>query len=226
MSRVLAISPHLDDAIFSAGATLAQHVADGDDVTIITCFTGNVAQPQGFALACQLDKGLSASVDYMALRRAEDAAACAALGARHMHLPHLEAPHRGYDSAPALFAGVLTSDGMAADLRASLAAILAHEQPDILYGPMAVGDHVDHIIVREVLEEKASQGLLWEDFPYAMRNDQPAADAECRHPADVMLEKKINAAACYTSQIPFQFGSLEEMRHAMAGWKTERFVQF
>ena len=56
---MLAVSPHLDDAVFSAGGTLAGHALDGDDVTVVTCFTGNVARPQGFALACQLDKGLS-----------------------------------------------------------------------------------------------------------------------------------------------------------------------
>ena len=39
-------------------------------VTVVTCFTRSVPDPQGFALACQLDKGLGPEVDYMALRRA------------------------------------------------------------------------------------------------------------------------------------------------------------
>ena len=66
-------------------------------------FTGNVAEPQGFALACQLDKGLGPEVDYMALRRAEDAQACGRIGATPIHLPMLEAPHRGYADAAELF---------------------------------------------------------------------------------------------------------------------------
>ena len=72
MTTLLALSPHLDDAVFSAGATLFRAARRGWRVVVATIFTGNVAQPTGFALACQLDKGLAADVDYMALRRAED----------------------------------------------------------------------------------------------------------------------------------------------------------
>ena len=73
--RVMAVSPHLDDAAFSVGGTLAALAAAGHQVTVLTCFTASVPHPAGFALACQLDKGLPADVDYLALRRAEDAAA-------------------------------------------------------------------------------------------------------------------------------------------------------
>jgi hypothetical protein len=120
VSRVLAVSPHLDDAVFSAGARLAEHAMAGDAVMVVTCFTGNVAEPQGFVLACQLDKGLPADIDYMALRRAEDEAACALIGAEPLHLPLLEAPHRGYDSAVALFGPRLASDTMLSRARHSV----------------------------------------------------------------------------------------------------------
>ena len=65
----LALSPHLDDAAFSAGGTLHALARAGWRVVVATVFTRSVPDPQGFALACQLDKGLDASVDYMALRR-------------------------------------------------------------------------------------------------------------------------------------------------------------
>ncbi len=74
--------------------------APGWRVVVATLFTRSVPDPQGFALACQLDKGLDATVDYMALRRAEDVAACRALGLGDpIHIPLPEAPHRGYHSA-------------------------------------------------------------------------------------------------------------------------------
>ena len=44
-------------------------------VVLLTVFTRSVPNPAGFALRCQTDKGLPATADYMALRRAEDAAA-------------------------------------------------------------------------------------------------------------------------------------------------------
>ena len=42
--RVVAVSPHLDDAVFSAGGTLARLAAAGHEVTVVTVFTGSVAR--------------------------------------------------------------------------------------------------------------------------------------------------------------------------------------
>ena len=109
-STALAISPHLDDAVFSCGGTLATLASSGWRVVVATLFTQSVMNPAGFALACQLDKGLDASVDYMALRRAEDADACARLGVEPHWMALPEAPHRGYESAGALFGPVLPTD--------------------------------------------------------------------------------------------------------------------
>src|SRR5215212_4481765 len=83
----VAVSPHLDDAVFSAGGTLAALAAAGWRVRVVTCFTASVADPSPFALSTQLDKGLPADVDYMALRRAEDTAALTHLGVEAVHLP-------------------------------------------------------------------------------------------------------------------------------------------
>ena len=96
MPTALALSPHLDDAVFSCGGLLAALVDAGWDVTLATVFTATKLPASGFALACQIDKGLSPDVDYMALRRAEDREAAAILGiadVRHQDLA--EAPHRG-----------------------------------------------------------------------------------------------------------------------------------
>ena len=118
--RVLAVSPHLDDAAFSVGATLARLSDAGHDVTVVTVFTASVPSPTGFALACQTDKGLGPDVDYMDVRRAEDAAAQAVLQTAWEHLPFREAPHRGYASAAALFAGVRPADVVWQDVHEAL----------------------------------------------------------------------------------------------------------
>src|SRR4051794_38941259 len=116
MPTALALSPHLDDAAFSCGGTLAQLAGAGWRVVMATLLTATVPEPTGFALACQLDKGLGPEVDYMALRREEDRAAAAHLGVAPVHLALREAPHRGYGSAPELFAGTCPDDGLVADL--------------------------------------------------------------------------------------------------------------
>jgi LmbE family N-acetylglucosaminyl deacetylase len=156
LKTLLAVSPHLDDAVFSAGALLARRARAGWRVVVATCFTASVPNPTGFALACQLDKGLGPQVDYMALRREEDRNACALLGAEAVHLPFPEAPHRGYGSAAALFGPRLASDRMADTLSEALADMIAACEPNLLLGPAAIGDHVDHWIVREALAGTAS----------------------------------------------------------------------
>ena len=163
----LALSPHLDDAVFSAGALLASLAARGWQVTVATLFTASVPGPTGVALVSQIDEGLAPDVDTMALRRAEDRAACAAIGAAPVHLPFAEAPHRGYDCAAALFAGVRADDMVVAPLADALHALISDLRPELILAPQAIGGHVDHIqTVRAFGRARpAVPALWWADQP-------------------------------------------------------------
>ncbi len=212
--RALALSPHLDDAVFSAGGTLARLADAGWAVTIATVFTRSVPDPRGFALACQLDKGLDASVDYMALRREEDRRACAVLGAEPVFLPLEEAPHRGYGSAPALFGAVRDDDAAAAAIEAVVADAIGRVRPDLLLAPQAIGGHVDHVLTVRALRAlgRREPVLWWRDFPYVARGADAAApfgaefEALGERAAAIDEARKGAACACYGSQIGFQFG--------------------
>jgi LmbE family N-acetylglucosaminyl deacetylase len=231
--RALALSPHLDDAAFSCGGTLARLVQDGWAVTVCTAFTRSVPDPTGFALACQLDKGLPAETDYMAIRRAEDAEACARLGAAPLWLDFAEAPHRGYADARALFGAVRDDDAVAAPLSHAIAALL-DPLPDLLLAPQAVGGHVDHVLlVRALLGvlPHALPVLWWTDFPYAARpHSHPArpfagrmdALPERAVPGDAAM--RLAACAAYATQLGFQFGGAEGLARALgAAGAVERF---
>ena len=212
MRTLLAVSPHLDDALFSAGGTLAAVARAGWRVVVATCFTATVPDPRGFALACQLDKGMSAEVDYMALRRAEDVAACAAVGASAIHLPFPEAPHRGYDSAPALFAGRRAGDGVEVLLAPALAALAERLAPERLLGPLGTGRHTDHLVVRSSLEGLGRPVEWWEDWPYADRSDPPDRAGAVAHRLSAEdRAAKIAGCRAYASQLGFQFGGADAM---------------
>ena len=212
MTTLLAVSPHLDDAVFSVGGTLAALAREGVRVVVATCFTASVPDPSGFALACQLDKGLDASVDYMALRRAEDVAACAAVGAMAIHLPFAEAPHRGYGSAAALFAERREDDGVEAMLASALATLIGRLAPDRMLGPIGIGDHVDHQVVRSALTGPGRTVEWWEDWPYADRADPPDRSRAVAHRLSVEdTANKIAGCQAYASQLGFQFGGAEPM---------------
>ena len=230
MPTCLAFSPHLDDAAFSCGGTLASLAGAGRRVILATVFTATVPNPRGFALACQLDKGLSPDVDYMALRRNEDLLAARALGAEPLWLPFAEAPHRGYDSAPALFGAPRPDDGIEAELAAAFAALLATHSPDLVLAPQAIGGHVDHVQVFRALSglRPKTPTLWWRDFPYTVRDAAPRepfaaqlADLPEQQMAiapDAQARKRL-ACRCYASQLGFQFGGPEalEARLAAAG---------
>jgi LmbE family N-acetylglucosaminyl deacetylase len=216
MPSALALSPHLDDAVFSCGGLLAALVDAGWDVTLATVFTATKRPVSGFALACQLDKGLSPDVDYMALRRAEDREAAAILGIADLrHLDLLEAPHRGYESAPALFGDVVEDDEMWRAVSARVAPLLDETRPALVLAPQGLGGHVDHRqVIRAVLQVTSAEQVTWyRDTPYAIRS--PAAVPDRRLPAlpsgrvpltDAQLSRKIAASCAYASQVGFQFG--------------------
>ncbi len=233
MPTVLAVSPHLDDAVFSCGGTLARLVAGGWRVVLATLFTRSVPDPQGFALACQLDKGLAADVDYMALRRAEDREAARHLGITEvlwLDLP--EAPHRGYHSAPALFAGARDGDDIWRDAAACLAELLGRVEPDLVLSCQGLGNHVDHIqAVRALLALDglgagvAGRTAWWRDLPYAIR--VPGATPVPELPRgldglavaiDGQVELKGRASAAYATQVGFQFGGAGKVLPTLAAF--------
>ena len=227
MPTALALSPHLDDAAFSCGGTLATLAAKGWRVVMATVFTATVPDPQGFALACQLDKGLPASADYMALRRAEDHEAAHLLGVEVRHLPFREAPHRGYGSAPELFGAIHAGDDIAGALRDALHDLVAETAPDLIPAPQAIGGHVDHVQMVLSLREAVHDVpvLWWRDFPYTVRDaapKQPLRDLfESLPTRQVTLDgaaEAAKAAACgaYATQIGFQFGGAEGLARRLA----------
>jgi LmbE family N-acetylglucosaminyl deacetylase len=228
LKTLLAISPHLDDAIFSAGALLWSLRREGWRVVVVTVFTGNVGRPTGFALACQLDKGLSADIDYMALRRDEDRQACAEIDVEPRHLPLLEAPHRGYTNAAALFDSVLPSDEVRGQVDTALAAVMAEFQPDVVLAPMAIGGHVDHVIIRSAVEAIVdSDGppqWYWQDWPYSARSNKIDRQGASYLPfSEEALCAKTRACACYASQLGFQFGGADKLADEIRRQKVEWF---
>lgn len=217
MSTVLFLSPHLDDVAFSCGGTLSVLKSLGWQVALATVFTRSVPQPSGFALACQTDKGLSAEVDYMELRRQEDQDFAARMGVDRMIWAGLpEAPHRGYGSAPELFQPPREDDTIGEKVVERLAPLVERLRPELIFAPQCLGSHVDHVQLTRVLPRlgvKESRTLWYRDTPYAVR--QPEARPDASLPGGVRplavnvrneLKRKVEGCQCYRTQVDFQFG--------------------
>ena len=84
-SRTIVVSPHLDDAALSLGATIAQLSRAGRRVTIVTVFAGDVEseRPAG---AWDSQVSVHTEGEGARVRRIEDLAACGVLGAKPVWL--------------------------------------------------------------------------------------------------------------------------------------------
>ena len=228
MSRTaLVLSPHLDDAAFSCGGTMALLADAGWQVVMVTAFTRSVLPVEGFALACVLDKGLPGTVDYMALRREEDRVAARLLGVEPRWLDMLEAPHRGYGSAPALFGPAVAGDDVWRELAGHVRALLRELRPALVLAPQGLGSHIDHRqMIRAVLDAGAERVGWYRDTPYAIRNPAALPDPALRGFAAgtveiaAGLERKLAASCAYTSQIGFQFGGVEATATALRAFSS------
>ena len=187
-------------------------------------FTRSVVPAEGFALECQLDKGLPPDADYMALRRAEDSRAATVLGIREVRWLDLpEAPHRGYNSAPALFGSILPEDAVRGALDAEFMRLGSDLAPELVLAPQGLGRHVDHqqVIDAAVRAFPADRIAFYRDTPYAMRQTKArGADAipiaaEERVRISRALDRKIAAAQEYSTQIGFQFGGAAALDTAL-----------
>lgn len=235
--RWLVLSPHLDDAAFSLGPLIGGATLDRP-VMVATAFTASVAEPRGFALACQTDKGLPLEADYMALRRQEDIEWAAHLGATTMHGPLPEAPHRGYDSAEALFTGIHSADRIGEALAGWLSWIIAELEPALVFLPLGVGNHVDHLWLRQAAETALPRALpvtYYKDQPYCAKRRYSLTDLRRSHanglaahrvtPDPATVRTALDASESYETQIPFQFGTCAQMRQQLQhAWEESLFL--
>ncbi len=197
MPTALFLSPHLDDVVFSCGGLAARLADEGWHTVLATAFTRSAPDSDG-----------------MELRRAEDLVAAERLGfdeALWLDLP--EAPHRGYDSVPALFGAIHPDDPAAEPLTACLARLNGVLAPSLVLAPQGLGSHVDHRQVIAAVLQALPPGRVafYRDMPYALHAPDALPDPAVPHaasvavPIDTALDRKIAAAKAYVSQVGSQF---------------------
>jgi LmbE family N-acetylglucosaminyl deacetylase len=229
------LAPHLDDAVLSCGGVIHRQVADGEEVVVITLFAGDAPTDRPlseFAQGQPAHRG--GAPQPVALRRAEDAAALALLGAGVVHLLFPDAIYRGgsreagawlYDDLERLMGPAHPADPVTpAALAESVVACLAGDEEMTLYAPLAVGGHVDHRLVNQaarLLSERGYRLAFYEDYPYAedpeRMGDALAAAGVERWTGEAIslsvsdVAAKVAALAYYRSQLAVLFGEPEAM---------------
>jgi LmbE family N-acetylglucosaminyl deacetylase len=162
---VVVVSPHLDDAVLSCGALIAQL----DRPVVLTVFAGS---PASWTEHREWDHdwcGFEHGVDVVAARIREDDAALAILGAVGVRLAFLDEQYRE--------PGASMSE---ADLGASIAASVEEVGGESILMPLGLG-HIDHRLTSAGCRDAARRrpDLHWfayQDLPYGYEPELFGAD--------------------------------------------------
>lgn len=159
--RVVVVSPHLDDGIFSLGAAISFAALRRADVTVLTVLAGD---PGSTAPAGPWDRraGFATAGEAARARRLEDAAACDLVGARPVWLPFSDEQYeRGGDDA---------------EVRAAVVEAAGDAQMLVPGFPLL---HPDHVWLRFLLEDAfpVERLFLYTEQPYAAAlTERPGVD--------------------------------------------------
>jgi LmbE family N-acetylglucosaminyl deacetylase len=158
--RAIILSPHWDDAVFSAGGHMA-HLQEEGRVLVLNLFTGYPQNVKSWGVVAQNN------------RDAEERAAATKLGFESRALGEKDAVCREsiYRAPSRLFGDPLSSDmARLPALKARINDFLSRISFESLYIPLAVGWHVDHQMAHLAAEDwwDDPRTLFYEDMPYAL----------------------------------------------------------
>ena len=155
--QVAILSPHLDDAVYSLGAAIAESVRRGAQISLVTVFAGD---PKSSRPASPWDRplGFRTAAEAARVRRDEDRRACALVGASPVWLP-FDDEHGTPPEEDELLSSIDRAVG----------------EPDLLLVPGYPLSHRDHLrLTQTVLERRPAGRLaLYAEEPYAAVEGTP-----------------------------------------------------
>lgn len=211
--RWVYLSPHLDDAVLSAGGWIHEQTQAGNPVEIWTIMCGDpqLTEYSPFAQLLHFRWGFASAEETVRRRREEDKTAAAILGATTVHFDFLDCIYRRASNGDWLYFDITLpphdSDG---DYPARIAeAISARLKPDdALICQLALGSHVDHVLVRQAAERLGRPLRYTMDIPYCLSSpggfDANAAGMKesVFRITETSLARWIEAVLAYKSQLP------------------------
>ncbi len=236
--RWIYLSPHLDDAVFSAGGLIYEQVQAGLPVEIWTFMCGYPPDSEVSPLAQSIHArwGFSSVKETVRMRREEDERATAILGARPRHFDLLDCIYRrGANGRGAwLYTDIFVPPHPEdAQIPSEIAqTVSAHLKPDdVLVCQLAVGSHPDHVLVRQGAERLGRHLFYDIDVPYILSHPgeweaKSAGMRESVYPiTETGLKRWQEAALTYKSQLADlgkEFNTPEKVQKAIQTYWAER----
>lgn len=237
--RYIYISPHLDDAVLSAGGLIYDQSRVGIPVEIWTFMCGFPEESSltDFAKMMHQAWGTGSARETVKLRREEDQTAAATVGAKSIYFDFFDCIYRRGADGEALYTDIYVPPHEAdAELVDQIAQMMAAalEPDDVVVCQLSVGSHVDHAIVRQAAE-KLGRPLVYDaDIPYLLTfpGQLPLKTVGMKEPtvqivSEAGLDAWIEGISAYASQLDVLFGGQDEMRKKMnAYWSQEKGIRF
>jgi len=234
--RWIYLSPHLDDAVLSAGGLIYEQT--GSDIPLeISTFMCGYAPPgevSPFAELQHAQWGFSSAEETTRMRRQEDKKAAALVGASVVHFDFLDCIYRRGRNGEWLYNDILVPPHPEdAEIPAQIAqAITDRLQPDdVLVCQLAVGSHVDHVLVRQGAELLGYPLRYDIDVPYIFykREELGPKSAGMKESVYSIAETSLNrwkeAALAYQSQIVVlgdAFNTPEKVQESIQAYWAEQ----
>lgn len=230
--RWIYISPHLDDAVLSAGGFIYEQTKAGIPVEIWTIVCGY--PPPGeltpFAQVMHFQWGTGSAEETVDLRRAEDVKATGIVGAKTVHFDLPDCIYRrGPDGEP-LYLEIFTQPHEAeAHLPDEIAATIAPglQADDRVICQLGIGGHADHILVRQATERLKRPLWYTADVPYVFKqpgelDPQVVGMKETLYPiTEAGLRAWIEASLAYESQLSSLFDSPEDVEEKIRAYYSD-----
>ncbi len=234
--RWIYLSPHLDDAVLSAGGLIYDQTQSGIPVEIWTFMCGYAppGEVSSFAELQHAQWGFSSAEETTRVRRQEDKTAAALVGAQVMHFDFLDCIYRRGPNGEWLYNDIFQpphpeDGGIPAQIAEMISARLRPE--DVLVCQLSVGSHVDHVLVRQGAELLGYPLRYDIDVPYIFYKPEELGpkSAGMQETVHSITETGLNrwkeAALVYKSQIVVlgeAFNTPEKVRASIQAYWTER----
>jgi LmbE family N-acetylglucosaminyl deacetylase len=231
--RWIYISPHLDDAVLSAGGFIYEQTRVGIPVEIWTIVCG--FPPPGeltpFAQVMHYQWGTGTAEETVNLRRAEDIEAAGIVGAKTVHFDVPDCIYRrGPDGEPLYLDIFVQPHEAEAHLPDQIAQMIAPrlQADDRIICQLGIGGHVDHILVRQAVERLNRPLWYAADVPYVFKQPEELAPQvagmnESLHAiTEAGLRAWIEAALIYKSQLSSLFDSPDQMKENFRSYWLKR----
>lgn len=238
--RCIYLSPHLDDAVLSAGGLIYEQSHSGIPVEIWTFMCGYAPEDMVSPFAEMLHQmwGFSSAEETTRGRREEDKRAAAIVGARVRHFDFLDCIYRRAANGEWLYSDVFTPPHPEdAAIPSQIAETISRhiEHDDVLVCQLAVGSHVDHVLVRQGAELLGLPLRYDIDVPYIFTKPEELGpkSAGMEESVQTITETGVDnwkeAALQYKSQLPVlgeAFETPEKTRNSIhAYWERYRGIR-